>query len=131
MEGSDPEDFLAWRVAFDSHEQKPRKPARKQRTTEVTAIAHTRLLNLNVVYKHSPDAHATTSIAAAPLLSYIIRPSLLCSFSHHRPLLCRHLLLSFCELFFSTTCWGWPFCCPHWCCCFFPPVHRSYLTSET
>ncbi len=54
LEGSDPEDFLAWRVAFDSQEQKPRKPARKQRTTEVTAIAHTRLSNVNVVYKHSP-----------------------------------------------------------------------------
>jgi hypothetical protein len=29
---------------------------------------------------------------------------------------------------------GWPFCCPRCCCCWcclFPPVHRSYLRTET
>jgi hypothetical protein len=54
LEGSDAEDFPCLEIAFDSHEQKPRKPARKQRTTEVTAIAHTRLSNnANIVYNQT------------------------------------------------------------------------------
>jgi hypothetical protein len=69
---------------FDSHEQKLRKPARKQRTTEVTvtsAIAHTPLSNVNIVYKQTQCAryyiHRRSTTALLHHLTLTCAPSLI------------------------------------------------------
>jgi hypothetical protein len=128
--------------AFDSQEQKkPRKPAPKQRTAEVTAIAHTRLSNANIAYNQTQCSR------------YYIHRRSTTALLHHSTLDCAPsliivlffviIIIVFFFFFFSFLFVNFfslrlvgvgHFVAPVVvvaAAAFFPPVHRSYLTTAS